>query len=232
MELTPKVKPAEPKYGVLNLHGASGNAFTVIGWLGDGKAGTPNYVALNGNNAIAADAGGPQTWGNQDAIDGAQRSYNRLQSMPGTKPGKVFIIGASMGGLTALNWAAQNPEKVAAIAIVVPVINLADIKANNRGGYAGLVDAAYGGNYSESIKGATHNPATIADSGKFSDIPILIYYGLTDTVCVPAETESFAADVGSNVTLMPLPYGHDDNSYRAVSNQVIIDFFNAHADTE
>jgi predicted esterase len=228
IELYPKVKPSVLKPGVLNLHGASGDAWTVIGWLNDSKPGTPNYVARNGQTGISADAGGPQTWGNQAAIDGAQRSYTRLQIMRGVKPGKVFLIGASMGGLTALNWAAANPDKIAGIVLIIPVINLNDIKVNNRGGYASLVNAAYGGNYDQATQGATKNPQTMAAAGKYSGIPILLYYGLTDTTCVPAEATTFASTVGSNVETVALNSGHDNNSYHAVDNQRIIDFFNAH----
>jgi len=227
VELTPKVVPAVPKYAVVNVHGASGTGLTVLGWLDDGKPGTPTHVALNGHNAIAADAGGPQTWGNQAAIDGAERSYGRVQSLPGTKPGKVFLIGASMGGLTALNWAAQNKSRVAGIALIIPVMNPNDIKVNDRGGYASLVNTAYGGTYDDAVHGYVHNPRT-ASAAKFGDIPILIFYGLTDDVCVPAETLAFAADVGENVTLIPLSSGHDYESYTSVDNQIIIDFFNEH----
>jgi pimeloyl-ACP methyl ester carboxylesterase len=199
-----------------------------LGWLNDSKPGTPNYVARNGHNAVAADAGGPQTWGNQAAIDGAQRSYVKVQTMPGTKPGKVFLIGASMGGLTALNWAAANPDKVAGIVLIIPVINVNDVKINNRGGYASLVNAAHGGNYDETTQGATKNPATMKHAGKFAGIPILLYYGLTDTVCVPAEAEAFASVVGPNVETVALNSGHDNASYLAVDNARIINFFNTH----
>lgn len=229
VELYPKIKPTVLKYGVVNLHGASGDAWTVLGWLNDSKPGTPNYVARNGQTGIAADAGGPQTWGNQAAIDGAQRSYARLQIMRGAKTGKAFLIGASMGGLTALNWAAANPTKVAGIVLIIPVINLNDVKVNNRGGYASLVNAAHGGNYDQATQGATKNPQTMATAGKYAGIPILLYYGLTDTVCVPGEATTFAATVGPNVETVALNSGHENASYLAVDNQRIIDFFNTNS---
>jgi hypothetical protein len=229
--MTPKIRPAVPKYGVVHLHGASGTAWTAHGapgTPGNYQAGTVVSAARDGRNAVAADAGGPQTWGNQAAIDGCQRSYDRVQTLPGTKPGKVWLIGASMGGLTALNWAAANPNKVAGIIMIIPVINLNDVKVNNRGGYAGLVNTAHGGNYNESTMGATKNPATMAGTGKYAGIPIQIFYGLTDTVCVPWEAEAFAAAVGANVEMNPLNSGHDDASYRSVDYAGIIDFMNSH----
>jgi len=227
VELTPKVKPSTPKHAVVNLHGAGGTGLTVLGWLGDGKPGTPTYVAQAGYSAIAADAGGTQTWGNQAAIDGAERSYGRSQALPGVKAGKVFLIGASMGGLSALNWAAANPNRVAGVALIIPVINPNDVKVNDRGGYASLVNTAHGGTYDEATMGSTKNPRTMAAAGKFDDIPILIFYGLTDDVCVPAEAVGFAADAGPNTTLIPLDSGHDFLSYTSVDNQEIIDFFDS-----
>jgi pimeloyl-ACP methyl ester carboxylesterase len=227
IEITPKIRPAAPQYGVIHLHGASGTAWTALTSLNDGKPHTPAHIARAGYNAIASDAGGPQTWGNQASIDGAERSYQRIQAIPGTKPGKVFLVGSSMGGLTALNWAAANPTKVAGIIMVIPVINVNDVKTNNRGGYASLVNAAHGGTYDEATMGSTKNPRTQAGLGKYAGIPILLFYGLTDAVCIPGEATGFAADVGSNVTLVPLNSGHDFISYTLVNNQTIIDFMAA-----
>ena len=111
-------------------------------------------------------------------------SYNTLQALPGTKPGKVALIGASMGGLSAMNWAAANPTKVACIVMTIPVINVTDIKGNDRLGYGAYINSAYGGSWTEGQYGANHNPQTMASAGKLNGIPMLIFYGLSDQLCM------------------------------------------------
>lgn len=228
MEITPKTA-GKPKYPVVHVHGAGGNSYTAIGFLGNGKPSPTNVMAEAGHSAVSAELGGPQTWGNVASRNAMDLSVNKALAMPGVKPGKVFLMAASMGGLTSFNWAAYgtNKSKVAGIIAVIPVINTTDIKTNNRGGYASLVDAAYGGTYTEASYGAVHNPKTLAAAGKFSGIPMLIFYGQTDAVCVPAETVAFASLVGSSVQLVPLSSGHDTASYSAVDNQRILDFLAA-----
>jgi Dipeptidyl aminopeptidases/acylaminoacyl-peptidases len=229
VEIQPKTQPAVQLPGVLHVHGAGGSALTALQWYDNGKPHASNTLADAGYTSVSADLGGPQTWGNSVATNLITTAKNYLQTLPHVKPGKVVLYGQSAGGLAALNWAAANPTLVSCIVMVVPVINLTDIKVNNRTGYAALVDAAYGGAYSEAVHGATRNPKTMASAGKFAGIPILIHYGLTDTTCIPSETEAFATIVGENVDMVSHPTGHDMTTYGDVDNVALVDWITANA---
>lgn len=220
--LRPKIN-AVSKRGVMYCHGAGSNGSDIIDPYG--KQGIiMQKIAADGYNSISGMHGGMQTWGNASALNAMTASYNDLQVTPGTTPGKVALISASMGGLAAFNWAAANPTKVSCIVATIPVINLTDIKVNNRTGYAFLVDAAYGGTYTEAGFGAIYNPQTLATANKLANIPTLIFYGTTDTTCIPSETIAFANKLGSFATLVPINSGHEIATFMAVNEQTILDF--------
>jgi dipeptidyl aminopeptidase/acylaminoacyl peptidase len=192
---------------------------------------TNTIVDQGGHVGIAHDNGGPATWGNLTARDRMTKTYNYLQTRPNVKPGKVFLMFGSMGGLISLNWAAANPTKVAGIIGVIPVINPNDIQANNRWNYGPEIHAAYGGTYVESVQGSTSNPRTMANTTKYSGIPMLFFYGLTDDLCLPGETEAFATAAnsnGANVTLVGINDGHTFTTYDTVATptnrQLILNF--------
>lgn len=222
--IRPKFK--QSRQGVMFVHGAGSDATYCIRPEGK-QAELTQLVAADGFTAYSGDNGGPQTWGNVTAIARMGSGQAYLQGQ-GVKGDKIALVSASMGGLVSLNWAAQNKAKVSCIVSVIPVINVTDIHTNNRGGSAAAINAAYSGGWSQATYGAVHNPRTLASAGKFSGIPMLIFYGLTDTLCVPAETEAFAASVGSSVELVAMPSGHDFTSYGLADHPRIIEFLNEH----
>lgn len=229
--IRPTVQQA-PKHGVMYVHGAGSTATYCIDPYGR-QSSLTHTVAAAGFVGFSGDHGGTSTWGNATAMSRLSAAYAYLQQQPGVTPGKVALISGSMGGLTSLNWAAQNPDKVSAIVTVIPVINPNDIVTQNRmlagQPYAPMVNAAYPGGWSEAAYGATYNPRTRATAGAFAGIPMLIFYGLTDPLCVPAETEAFAAACGQNVTLVPLPTGHEQATYSAVDHERVARFLLDHA---
>lgn len=217
-----------PKPAVLYCHAAGSIGIEIINpYAGQGVY--MQRIASNGHNCFSGTHAGSQSWGNAAALTAMTASYNTLQAMPGTKPGKIALVGASMGGLCALNWAAANPTKVSCIVATIPVINVTDIKVNDRQGYGYLINAAYGGSWTEGQYGATSNPRTMATLGKFGSIPMLFFYGTQDTLCMPAEVQGFAAAVGSNVTLVPVASGHDMGSYALANHDLIVDFIEKYA---
>lgn len=223
-EIAPKFPPPTPLPGILHVHGAGGTGLTALNWYGDGDPHATNTFTDAGFTSLSPDLGGPQTWGNSNITDKMSTARNYLLTLPNVKPGKIVLYGQSAGGLAALNWAAANPTLVACIVLIVPVVNLTDIKVNNRTGYAALIDAAYGGNYSEAVHGATRNPKTMAAAGKYAGIPILIHYGLSDTTCIASETEQFADIVGDNVEMVSYPTGHDMTTYMDVDNRSLAEW--------
>lgn len=227
LQIYPKQLPASPRPGVLYIHGAGSDATYCISPVGNQNALT-KLVAEAGYVGLSADLGGPATWGNSIMKVRTDSAYTHLQTMPGVAPGEVALISASMGGLGAINWAAANTNKVACIIAVIPVINLTDIFVSNRSGCAPSINGAYANRYTEAEFGAAFNPQTIANGTVLDDIPILIFYGLTDTLCLPAEVTAFAAKL-NNVTLVPLPSGHDFTSYNLVDHPLAVAFLEEHA---
>lgn len=231
------IRPAVPRNvtrpGVLFVHGAGSTATYCIDPYGR-QSSLTGAIAQAGYVGMSGDHGGVNTWGNSTAMVRLSAAYAFLQGQPGVTPGKVFLISGSMGGLTSLNWAAANPDKVAGIVSVIPVISPGDIVANHRTlagtDYAPMVNAAYTGGWSDAAYGATSSPRIMAaTTAKLRGIPMQLWYGLTDPLCIPAETEAFAASPGMTVDLHPLPTGHEQASYSAVDHQAVIDFLAAHS---
>lgn len=117
--------------------------------------------------------------------------------------GKWAIVSASMGTTGAMNFALRYPSKVASIGAVIPCLDLWDMKLNR--GYGGQVDSAYGGNYQESVHGATHNPVTFANQLD-TTIPMKLFASPQDAITVDSTVQAFRAgrpatmyqDIGTN----------------------------------
>lgn len=227
--IQPKYPSATPTRGVMFVHGAGGGATYCLDAYGR-QGSLTKAIADSGFTCFAGDIGGPATWGNATAMARMTTAYNYFQAQPGVAPGKIALVSGSMGALTSLNWAAANPTLVSAVVSVVPVINPTDIVTNNRQGYASLVHAAYGGAWSEATYGATYNPRTRATAGAFAGLPMLLFYGTVDTLCMPAETQGFAASVGASCTLVPLTgLGHEEAAYTSVDHAQAVAFLTANA---
>lgn len=226
--MRPKLPPYDPpSSGVMFVHGAGSSAEYCLDSYGNQNLVTSDVIS-EGYTAFSGDNGGPNTWGNSASISGLATSYGRLQSQSTVNADKVALIASSMGGLVAFNWTAQNTSKVSCIVGLIPVINTNDIVVNNRGGYAAAVKAAYGG-YSEMVMGSRYNPATIAASGKgLQGVPMLLFCGVTDTVCVISEARAFASRPGMSVTLVGLPGGHSEDTYKSVDRSLIMEFLREH----
>lgn len=217
------------------VHGAGSTSTYCISPLGSQSTVTNTIVDQGGHVGIAQDLGGLETWGNATARSHMTLTYNHLMANHDVKDEKVFLMFGSMGGITSLNWTAQNASKVAGIIGVIPVINPNDIQLNNRWNYGPSIDAAYGGDYQEATYGSTSNPHTMALTGVYAGIPMLFFYGLTDDLCLPIYCEQFADRanaLGGLVTIVGINDGHTFSCYDTVANptnrQMILDFLAEH----
>lgn len=226
MEIRPKYRgPARP--GVLFVHGAGGGADYCTVPLGRQSHLTNALIDGIGATGVSHDLGGLYTWGNAVALARMDAAYAHLQTLPGVKPGPVWLVSSSMGAHTSLNWAAQHPEKVAGVISIIPVINPTDIVAHDRMGYGSNpvygINQAYGG-WDELAHGTVYNPQTLACLGRLRDIPMLFWYGTSDALCVPYETQRFAQWPGMDVTLIPIEDGHEMTAYDKPDHQVAVQF--------
>lgn len=160
------------------------------------KHGIPAW-ANAGLVAITSDLGGATTFGNPTAESRFGDAVTYIRAQRPCKQDKVIIVACSMGGIAACNWAVNNPSQVAAMAMIVPAIDLEDIHDNDRGGHAAGIEAAYGGLAAFQTSMVTRNPIDHADD--LTGIPIKIWYSTNDGVCLPAITEAFATASGAEL---------------------------------
>lgn len=202
MDLLPKAyHPDGTHIGVMAIHGAGTSAilYRDTHWGQDVR-----LFADEGYPVVSDDFGGFQTWGNDTAIAAADDAYDYLTGTLGALSGddSVILYGISMGGCTALNWAVRNLSKVKAIVLIVPVVDLQDIHDNNRASFRSTIEAAYGSEAAFNAASPTHSPVEFGAS--LAGIPIRIWYGAVDYICVPATQLQFKEIVGSSCSLIEM----------------------------
>jgi len=165
----------------------------------------PLSLAKHGITSMAADMGGGDTFGNATADAAVSDAMTYIRAN-GANSNPVGLVGGSMGGCVSLNWARTHLADVACIALIIPAVNLEDIRANNRGGYATTIEAAHGGAAAWQTARPTRNPLEYAS--QLAGIPIAIWYSTDDPICVPAQMNAFAAAHGNTVLNSMGAVGH------------------------
>lgn len=221
LAIRPKYATDPQPLGILYCHSANGFAHEPL-YFG-GVLEIIGELAGRGHPILSCELGGLTPWGNATAQARVSEAYRYLTTRMGARPGKVGMIGLSMGGVTSLGWAGNNPEKVAGVVGLIPALDMTDIVAKGSGGLQGSIHAAYGGAYSEASYGAVHNPQTLAVAGKYAGMPIRTYYGDSDPACLPATQVAFAAASGAIAT--KLTGGHDSTTLGQVNRIQVADFF-------
>lgn len=165
-------------------------------------------IADAGLPAASADLGGPTTWGNDASVAAIDQLWSLMQARWGVPSDKLLLLAGSMGNLTAFNYLRANPTKVAAIAGILPVVDLAFIHDANPEANAdpAEVEAAYGGLAAYQAALPTHSPVIHKASGS----PSAIWYSTSDPIALPATALQFAADVGATATSLGA-VGHSFN---------------------
>lgn len=163
-----------------HLHGAGGNALSYLASF----RGMPDELCRGNVRSFCASYGAT-SFGNQAACD-------ILTARKGTyaPSGKVILVGGSMGGMLACNWARQNPNLVALLVLIIPLVDGEDFRSINALGYQASFEAAYGGNAAWQAARPNFNPVQYA--AQLSNIPTHLYYSTDDPVCRPATTKAFA----------------------------------------
>lgn len=183
----------------------------------------PRRLARTYGVALTSSAPTGLSYGNDAAIAAVTATRTaQLQTALGCRTDKVAVVGRSMGGCQALNWARQNKAAVAAIALVCPLVNLVD--AHDRV-FEAEVDAAYGTHAAYLAGLPTHDPTAYA--AELAGIPIRIWYATDDTSILPAHVLAFAAAVGASCSTVSMgPVGH---TVTAAPVEDVAAFLDAHA---
>jgi hypothetical protein len=145
---------------------------------------------------ISAAFGGGGQWGNDTAQSRIGSAFTFVQSRLGTKTDKFVGIGVSKGATALLNYARNNPTLVAALLLIVPAVNVADIHDNNRSGLATEIENAYGGAAGWTSAAPTHDPAQSTAAFASMGLPVRMHYGANDTTVLPSVVQSFATATG------------------------------------
>jgi pimeloyl-ACP methyl ester carboxylesterase len=133
--------------GVILCHGAGGDDKMLAGTFPgaardalrsivttDGAGAPPNrYTVLStlqSSGYVFPDEGDllqvrKNSFGNANSSARVDEAYDLLTGSFGAKPGRVAVVGVSMGFLVACNWARANVSKVAGLIGVVPACDLA-----------------------------------------------------------------------------------------------------------
>jgi pimeloyl-ACP methyl ester carboxylesterase len=182
--------------GVIHAHGYGGGVDAA--YWGTTYGTIPSVIAQRGMISLAGDLGSSAntygTFGNDDTIDaiGDVIAYGR--SSLGVTADPVHLLGGSMGATGVCNYAVRNPDEVASLTLIIPLVGLIDAHDNNRGGYATTIEAAYTNQAGWNAAKATHDPLTFA--ADLPDVPIRIYYSTNDPICVPDTMTAFQAITG------------------------------------
>jgi pimeloyl-ACP methyl ester carboxylesterase len=167
-------------------------------WNGVGRA-----PARTGIPTVTADFGG-QLWGNDTQVGPGGRMDEAwtLLKANGAATDKVFLLGVSMGALLCCNWARLNPTKVAAMALVTPAVDLANVHNVTRPDLAAEINTAYTDAAGYAAALPTHNPAQYAAS--LSGLPVKAWYSTDDTNVTASTVTAFAAAVGTSAQVVNL----------------------------
>lgn len=204
----PRIYPLE-RAGIIHCHGWAASdpvPLAVTAAYLTTYRDEPSALARRGFVSIAADLGGGETFGNATGDAGMDDALTYLRAN-GASDDPVGLLGGSMGGQTACVWARQHLASVECIALLVPGLDVEDIRVNDRLGAQAAIEAAHTDNATWQAARPTRNPIEFAD--ELADIPIRIWYSTDDDVCLPEFVTAFAAAHG-NTTLTSLgAVGHN-----------------------
>lgn len=177
---------------IIACHGRGSDA-----WQMAAESYTAHFVrplVEDGFTYLSIDAGGAVPWGNSIAMSRITDAWNWAKALPNLsgwiKTDKPIILGFSMGGLAALNYARIGTSPVAGVFVICPAV---DIQAQYTASatYAADIEAAYGGSSWQSNAIPTYSPyQAAASSNPYSTIPTTMYYSNNDTAALTSTQEA------------------------------------------
>lgn len=183
---------------VIVCHGAGGSADTYSTNRAD-----LNLLADSGCVVICADLGGTGTWGNDTFLTRVGQLRTYAAASWGADLTRTVMIGRSMGGMAALGYAWRNPTLIKGVALQAPVVAADALHDRDPGGLGASIDTAYGGTSAWETAKDVRDPSSTVGGGSSPSSLIAanrtkyrIWYGLTDTVVLPADITSFVALTG------------------------------------
>lgn len=168
-----------------------------------------------------------QHWGNDTGKSRLTDAINYAHTAINAKIDKVIVLGVSMGGMLASNWARANSSTIKGLGLFYPAVNLQavhDGTGGAAGGGAASTEAAYGGslaNFNAAV--VAHDPAQNASALAALGVPMKMYYSTADTTVGSANQTAFATAVGAALQTQSLGSpAHADMTALPVTD--IVDF--------
>lgn len=166
-------------------------------------------------------------WGDEGALRATGNLIQTLVSQHQADPQRIYLVGFSMGGGTAL-LAAANPLALPyRAAAVVSTQGFTDLQAMTQqeagnGAYARPIAEAYGGEL-DAAEAAAHSPIVQAD--KLRGIPVYLEHGQADAA-VPASHSQRMADKLSGLLMPPVLqlYPGKGHGEETIDEEAIIGF--------
>ena len=175
-----------PVGGVIFHSGGGGNALSSFG-----PAYYEQSAALTsaGLAVISCDNGNGLLWGN-DANTNIMEAARIYLGTLGVPNNKISLIGGSMGGQAACNYARRFPARVHNMALIIPAVSVKDLYDRNVFGLAPTIDTAFGGAANYAAVWQTYNAVNFAST---LNMPMTLWYSQDDDACRVAFAQQFIA---------------------------------------
>lgn len=186
----------------------------------------PQLTQAAGWIAVCGDLDGPTHWGNEAALFDQNALIQAMITRYHADPARIYLVGFSMGGGTALLSAINLdhfPFQVAAVASSQGWVDLDQMRQVDNGAFRATIDAAYGGTLTDQDEQA-HSPLQLASD--LAGIPVYLEHGESDQVVPPSqsrELDDALVSLGDSPEFHLYPdLGHTEDT---IHDQAIIDFF-------
>lgn len=207
----------EVNKGSIYCHGSGGTALKTVS--GDEY---PMIDGMSQTRVVMSGNWGGEAWGNDLAVNKVHEGLMYLRNQFNCT-GPFLIVCASMGFLTASNYARTYPENVSGIAGIVPCVDINSINIQSGIGGNPVINAAYPPAYRDTVEGLTRSPIHMAEAGLLPDIPIKLWSLPGDTLTPPSTHYAFVeARPGTEMTDITEPgVYHGGVAIRAAAPSVL-----------
>ena len=206
----PTTRPG-PKPGlVIHLYG-SGGSHTFYNLMRPSYARLRNALRESGYWVVVPELG-PSHWMDAGAMATLDAIIGAMSARGEIDPGRVHLLGTSMGGGSALIYASQRPQSLRSVLAMFPMTDLAAWSAE-RPGYLPAISQAHGLDPADAAA-RLRDLSPVHRLASFTEIPVFLLHGDADTVVPVHHSRDFATALraaGGTVTYHEVPgVGHDD----------------------
>lgn len=198
--------PRRGRCGLILCHGSGSPAGFIDVVAQQASVRLAAALATAGIPCVAGDFAG-QSWANDTAMTRIDQATALLRSSFNVDPGKVCLLGASMGGALVARYSQLHPDRVAAVVGLIPLWDLTAFYAAASGPVQAEIATAWGVTAPAALPVGA-NIAAGAPAAK--GIPTLAGYSTADTTVLPAWVTSYSATVGAAARVIDTTAGHSD----------------------